>query len=107
MITIDTNEFAAKTQGDWVVKDITEKTVTYQFLLTDNLTEHDVFQMSMDPAIKPVYSSHKSFRLHRTPNKYGLYELDYVDGNITYELPESIVGNATSLFNKSMEIVLK
>ena len=107
MITIGTNEFAAKTQGDWVVKDITEKTVTYQFLLTDNLTEHDVFQMSMDPAIKPVYSSHKSFRLHRTPNKYGLYELDYVDDGITYELPESIAENATSLFNKSMEIVLK
>jgi hypothetical protein len=107
MITIDTNEFAAKTQGDWVVKDITEKTVTYQFLLTDNLTEHDVFQMSMDPAIKPVYSSHKSFRLHRTPNKYGLYELDYVDDGITYELQESIAENATSLFNKSMEIVLK
>lgn len=106
MITLDTNEFALKTQGDWLVKDITEKTATYQFLLTDNLTEDDVFQMQRDPAVKPVYGSHKGFRLHRNPNKHGLYELDYVDGNKTYELPESIVGNADALFNKAMEIIL-
>jgi hypothetical protein len=106
MITIDVNEFSQKTQEDWVVKDITEKTSTYQFLLTDHLTKWDTFQMHIDPTEKPVYSSHKGFRLHRNPNTNGLYELNYIDGDKNYELNEEIAGNATNLFNKVMEIIL-
>lgn len=107
MITLDTNQFSAQTQGDWVVKDITEKEAVYQFLLTDHLTEWDTFSMDRDPAAKPVYSSHKGFRLYRNANESGLYVLDYVDIDKTYYISEVIASNAESLFNKSMDIILE